>query len=242
MDGDGTTTSAEWDAYAERWALDIRRQIAIDVNGRTVPLALKRFIWKLVPGAADLFTLRLEARYRVSDAVSPMTLAYSDTNRPQDLGWKEIWINAAPGVTLVHSSVATIDRSQRLTDFSSVAGGDLPNELTARADVLIVPSATSSLGHSSVDKSVRSAIPTGRARRFLRAPAQFGTRCWRQTQVHAADGDQRFPREHSELTGRILGGLAKGTTGNLVRGRFPSRCQPHATGWDHLVFLLGLLC
>jgi hypothetical protein len=62
--------------------------------------------WSLVPGAAGLFTLRLEARFRAPVDRGPSRVRYRDGYKPAQIGWKEIYFAPADGVTITGGNAA----------------------------------------------------------------------------------------------------------------------------------------
>ncbi|HZP88817.1 MAG TPA: HupE/UreJ family protein [Burkholderiales bacterium] len=281
---DGTTTAAEWDAYAKRWARKTARTLELRLDGAAVMLALERAHWQLLAGAADLFTLRLDARYRAASPSKWSDLTYSDPDRPNDPGWKEVWIDAGPGVMLLQTSTATVDRSARLTQFPS--NGELLNELSGRAEVAFTPvpaparvkqadetrsgrTASADTSHKQADARFKSdRLEPGLTDRFKPSTGP-GHRLERghtdrfkpstapeQSDVRSAP----FPASRTESAGvesapaapaQANGPTAVVPTGSTAQREDVSwtraasffRLGVHhiATGWDHLVFLLGLL-
>jgi hydrogenase/urease accessory protein HupE len=134
--GDGTTSAAEWNVYAQSWAHDVSQHLNLELDGQRLAVELRRSTWSLVPGAAGLFTLRLEASFDAPVSPSLATLRYHDAYEPTHVGWKEISISADPGVR-IQSNVAAIDRSKRLTQFPTGANIRLPQELNADASIAI---------------------------------------------------------------------------------------------------------
>ncbi len=107
--------------YLNRQTVVLQEGLRVEVNGQRLPLQGVSSEVVFPPGAGDLPTLRLGIVYRVPLAApcgeAPCHLHYRDSNFPGRLGWQEVIAVAAPGITLVQSSVPTRDRSRALTDY-----------------------------------------------------------------------------------------------------------------------------
>jgi ABC-type nickel/cobalt efflux system permease component RcnA len=107
--------------YLAQRAETLQTGLVLEVNGQR--LALENVARQLFfpPGAGGLPTLKLGLVYR-----TPLRLAardelarlyYRDINFPGRAGWQEIIAVADAGMTLIHSSVPSTDRSQALTTY-----------------------------------------------------------------------------------------------------------------------------
>lgn len=135
---DGATSSAEWDSHARNWANEMMPHLMLELNKQRLPLQFESQRWSLQDGAAGLAILRLEARFGapVDGQGKVASLRYEDRYKPEQLGWKEIWISAADDVKIVATTAARIDRSLALTDFTLAPGAHIPNELSAAAEII----------------------------------------------------------------------------------------------------------
>jgi hypothetical protein len=201
-DEDGKTSNEEWQAHAQRRAMELRPQLTLALDGRPLALRLRSQSSKLVAGEAGLFTLLLEARYAAQiDAARPaMRLEFRDRHKPDKPGWKEIWLRPEAGAELGSATVPLADRSRGLTDFTLAAGAAPPNELSAAVRVLLPPDARRP-GSESPARAV--------------------------AESDAASSEEAAPS-------------AAGIWGQAL-GFFRLGMHHIATGWDHLVFLLGLV-
>jgi len=107
--------------YVDHQTVVLQEGLRVEVNGQRLPLQGVSSEIVFPPGAGDLPTLRLGIVYRAPLAApcgeAPCHLHYRDSNFPGRLGWQEVIAVAAPGITLVQSSVPTRDRSRALTDY-----------------------------------------------------------------------------------------------------------------------------
>ena len=107
--------------YLAQRAEALQTGLVLEVDGQRLVLEnVARQIF-FPPGAGGLPTLKLGLVYRTPlrlDARDEISrLYYRDTNFPGRAGWQEIIAVADAGMTLVHSSVPTTDRSQALTAY-----------------------------------------------------------------------------------------------------------------------------
>lgn len=132
VDGDGSNRGAEWQAHAEAWAATLTTALEVSADAHRIPLRLASIDWQLVDGAAGLEQLRLHAVLQAAvTTLGRVTLRYADRSRPDDIGWREVWVTPASGARLIESSAAPTDRSAALTHFPAL-GGALLNETSAR--------------------------------------------------------------------------------------------------------------
>ena len=133
---DGAVSAAEWAAHAARWAAEVGRDLVLELDGAERPVALRDPRWTLVPGAAGLSTLRLEAFFTAPLDRPIARLLYRDRHRPAQIGWKEIYIEASGGARIDRASVPQADRSRGLTEFPQSPATEFPNELSATAELV----------------------------------------------------------------------------------------------------------
>jgi hypothetical protein len=198
--GDSAVSEVEWSAHAERWATEISRDLVLELDGAPRPVTLRDPRWTLVPGAAGLFTLRLEAFFTARLDRPIASLRYLDRHRPAQIGWKEIYVESSGGVRIERASVPQADRSRALTEFPEAPAADLPNELSATAELALG-------GTTGGLSSVRPSTGSGQTVPGAQSPET----------VYAA------------------------STWARAWAFFKLGLHHIATGWDHLVFLLGLL-
>lgn len=189
-DGNGEVLAAEWAAYAERWAAELLPALQLASGAEPLVLRTRQARWQLIDGAAGLSQLRLEADYRAAAPPSARaTLHYTDSSRPAEAGWREVWVDANQGAQILSSEAARHDRSAGLTRFPP-AGAPLLNETEARFTVEFGPPML--VQPEPPPPALSASITT----------------------------TQRAP---------------------TALAMFELGVHHIATGWDHLVFLLGLL-
>lgn len=129
-DGDGTTSEAEWQAYAQRWCDQLSESLQLRLGTQAIHLSPTPVRHELRNGEAGLPVLRLEAQFTAAlPAGGRFAVNYADRFRPRDMGWKEIWVSAGSNVS-VDGSVARTDRSTQLTHYPK--DGAMPQELSSQ--------------------------------------------------------------------------------------------------------------
>jgi ABC-type nickel/cobalt efflux system permease component RcnA len=123
-------------AYLARAVETLADGLAVELDGRRLPLRSEAAELVFPPGAGGLPTLKLGVVYRAAlprgDAPAASTLTYRDGNYPERAGWKEIVATTAPGVTLVDSTVPEQGRSRELTDYPTDPADSPPQALEAQ--------------------------------------------------------------------------------------------------------------
>jgi ABC-type nickel/cobalt efflux system permease component RcnA len=153
-------------AYGRKLAGDIRRQLALTVDGR--PAALQRLDQEVgfPRGAAGLRTTRLEALYATGSlAHEPARIEYRDATFPGRLGWREVVVQARDGARLTSSSAPDSSTSDELRAYPKDL---LSDPLDVRTATLAVepgtsPGAPPALSTGAVDSAahVAGASETG---------------------------------------------------------------------------------
>jgi ABC-type nickel/cobalt efflux system permease component RcnA len=132
----GDAESPEARAYLLRAAETLADGLTLELDGRRLALRKEAAELTFPRGAGGLPTLRLAVAYRVAlpreDAGATAALTYRDGNYPERAGWKEIVATAAPGVTLVASTVPEQDQSRALSDYPTDPAVSPPQALEAR--------------------------------------------------------------------------------------------------------------
>lgn len=108
LDGDGTPSSEELAAYAEREASKYARGIFLSVDGRQTQVDKISSSANVPAGAGNLPTLRVECNF-AAELEAPLTGAthkvrFEDTNHGDRIGWYEIVVNSTSGVGVFDSS------------------------------------------------------------------------------------------------------------------------------------------
>ena len=187
-DSDGQLDEKEWQAYARQWSEALIPALSLSADEEPLALRIATLEWQLAPGAAGLSQLRLRAVFEAAaPAAGRVALRYADSSRPDDLGWREVWVSAGHGAKIVTTTAARADRSAALTEFP-VSNAALLQETTAELDAEF----------SGAGSNVSS---------------------------------QPAPVVKADVQTQAAGPLALFLLG----------IHHIASGWDHLVFLLGLL-
>ncbi|MBI3145271.1 MAG: HupE/UreJ family protein, partial [Pseudogulbenkiania sp.] len=232
-DGNGEVSAQEWDAYTRRWAQGLQEQLQIQINGNAMPLQLRSQRWQRRDGDAGLYILRLEARFRarlgVTATQQPASLHYRDVSQASTLGWKEVVLRTANDVSLERTTLERHDRSKRLSAFPAEAGNAYPDVTSGSALFTLKPVAqglppakTASAEAQAIKETAPVAPPTQKAATTNEA-VHTGVSAIAST-VEAA---------HAPVP-------TKTNTSYLWR-YFRLGMHHIARGWDHLLFLFGLL-
>lgn len=126
-DHDGRTSEAEHEAQFRSWTQDLARHLELELDGLPLPL---RVIDSERVDAEGVFGLptthwrvRLEASLPARGAQG--SLVFRDLYRQDLVGWKEIVVHAGDGVSVRGAGASARDRSRGLTDYAAMA--ELPN-------------------------------------------------------------------------------------------------------------------
>jgi ABC-type nickel/cobalt efflux system permease component RcnA len=105
-DGDGTPSRAELDAYLESAAARYAEGLRLFVDGARVPLSVVRKEASTPPGEGNLPTLRVECELVgvVPFAGGARHLQFEIANHSERIGWREIVVAPARGVTVFDST------------------------------------------------------------------------------------------------------------------------------------------
>lgn len=105
---------ANGDTVLEGWAADqaaaIGERLTVSINGEPVELRASTHDPSLVDGQGGLQILRLDVVYHadLANGVTERgTLAYTDSNYTDRIGWREVIVRGGPGVDLVNSALPT---------------------------------------------------------------------------------------------------------------------------------------
>jgi ABC-type nickel/cobalt efflux system permease component RcnA len=116
-DADGSVSPAEWDAYKQRKAAEILRQLELSVDNQSVPLELMDAVLSQPLGQGDIHLVRLEAWFKAAETVAPHIYhraTFRDRSDPARIGWRELVVHAGTGATLADSSAPDQDVSDEL--------------------------------------------------------------------------------------------------------------------------------
>ena len=110
--------AAETEQYPANQCHQLLPQLNLQVNQRSVPLAVNRSTVEFPPGVGGLATLRLSCQFQGAMATTDadQTIEFTDNAYPQRLGWREMTVNS-PADLPVQGDFATRSISQRLTAY-----------------------------------------------------------------------------------------------------------------------------
>ncbi len=149
LDGDGSASAGEWEAYAQSYAKAIQAGIELTVNGQILKPALKEVSQGLVPGAVGLFTLRLKVELTAPlDRFAEVKIEYRDSRQPEETGWKEVIAGVGEGVRLVAADVPKESSSRDLSAYP--AHREVPSLLSAHLETVLSPGPPEEAGGSAV--------------------------------------------------------------------------------------------
>jgi hypothetical protein len=259
-DGDGKTSAAERDAYAANLGAELLRHLHVRLDDDPVPLTLERVRWELGEGAMGLATWKLHARFTAHLPLRAATgaLDYRDDLRPDEVGWKEVMLTAGGSAGIARASVPSHDRTYELTDYNAISELPNPNQTTAQAVLRFGAAPVAEMARAPDAPAATS------ARREPATPRISGQAQGSRAKPKAAPPVRPAPvapASRAETAERGPAGSADGSARPQadVRGPAPvasplvSAWQHYAwpffklgvhhiaTGYDHLLFLLGLL-
>jgi hypothetical protein len=259
-DGDGKASDGERDAYAANLGEELSDQLHVSLDGAPVPLTLEGVRWELGEGAMGLSTWKVYARFAARLPVRGATgaLDYRDALRPDEVGWKELILMAGGSTAIARASVPSHDRSYELTDYTAISELPNPNETAAQAVLRFAvapapqaaratdaPATTSGEHEPAAPRSAqgpraasarpKAASPTGRAP--VAPAAGAGTA---QRDPAAAQDEAVRPRPNVPTEAPPASPPASAWR-HYAWPFFKLGVHHIATGYDHLLFLLGLL-
>lgn len=121
VDGKGTVTAAEWEAYKQRKVEEIGRQIEMNVDGHPLELRPTEVNLSQPPGQGDIPLIRLEMWFEALTSGMAVDVqhqaAFRDRSDPARIGWREIVVQSGPGALVANSSVPDVDVSDELRSY-----------------------------------------------------------------------------------------------------------------------------
>ncbi len=237
VDGDGRTSEAEHEAQFREWVAQMQQSLQLELDGVPLPMTLlasRRTDEGSVFGLSTTrWNLHLTALLPARGAQG--SLVFRDRYRQDLVGWKEMVVQGSDGALVSGAGASAQDRSQRLTDYAAMA--DLPNPseegVTAMLALASAPAVLPEVVHAAPIKAAptatRKAPPAARAARAS-APVQA-----------ASDAAQATPQPSGPS---VVSPAARTWNARLSQDGWPFfrlGAQHIAAGYDHLLFLLGLL-
>lgn len=255
-DGDGRTSDAERDAYAAALGAELLRRLHVRLDDVEVALTLETVRWELGEGAMGLATWKVFARLsgRLPVQESSGRFEYRDALRPDEVGWKEVMLIAGGSTGVARSSVPSHDRTYELTDYRFMSERPNPDETSASALLRFsgdrVARAPVRGARQSPEHSPRQSAAPGGAQRG-KASAGKPKAASSSAASDAPAETLKAPVPASTATPQVAASPTARATGkapSLVSiwrhyawPFFKLGAHHIATGFDHLLFVLGLL-
>jgi hypothetical protein len=161
-DDDGVASEAEETAYLALWIPSVLENLDLRVDGADLSLELESHELSFPIGEDGAPYLRL-----VADLVAPLPApdgadiheaSYRDTNYTEYIGWREVAVAPAEGVSLIESSVAVEGRTEELTIYPADLGVSVP---TSEARFTFSLAAADASAAGSPGASGRDPAPAG---------------------------------------------------------------------------------
>lgn len=115
--GDGELTDREDQTYLARKQAEIAGKLKLTTNGSDLNLSILTSDISHPEGQGGLRTLRLRLLLEAAISRSSVSLEYRDDNYVDRIGWKEIVVRPATGITTFDSNVPSEDASAELTSY-----------------------------------------------------------------------------------------------------------------------------
>ncbi len=120
--------------YLSQQASAFLSGLLLTLNGKPLPLQIASQTILFTPGAGGLPTMKFGILYRATAdcTVAHCELAYTDSNFPGRVGWKEVIVSPAAGVTVESSSAPFEDRSAQLSNYPTDLIKSPPSDVAAK--------------------------------------------------------------------------------------------------------------
>jgi nickel/cobalt transporter (NicO) family protein len=116
-DGNGTTTTSEFDSYGREQCEVYRESLSLTADSRAVPITTISTSFGYRPGQAGLQTSRLECHFEAVTTIrASTTVEFSNAFATNRIGWHEITATAV-GTRLIDSPVAETSVTNGLTSY-----------------------------------------------------------------------------------------------------------------------------
>jgi ABC-type nickel/cobalt efflux system permease component RcnA len=137
---DGVTSQAERDAYATAQAAAIADKLVLEINGARVPLRATGAVTSL-PTEQTGFSMRYDIDLAGTlPALTPgdaRALAFDNRNFPGRIGWHEIVVESAPGITVFDTNAFSTSATGALSQaLQALPPGGPLDERTVHANVV----------------------------------------------------------------------------------------------------------
>lgn len=158
VDGDGRPSNEELNSYLDRIAPQYANGLLLMVDGSRIPLEAVAKKISLPPGAGGLPTLRVECDFAAAlpsagNVSTTRRLHFENTNHSERIGWHEVVVGSASGVSVFDGSAF---------------GTSVTNELKAYPEDMIA----APLDERAAELSFTSGAPPAGAKRLLARDGQ----------------------------------------------------------------------
>ncbi len=119
-DGDGTINDVEGQAYLKTVAPQIASNLELKAGSSRIALTTGAGTVSTLDGQGGLKTLRIVVDYTGTlpqNWTEGASATIKDSNYSDRLGWREVIVQAGPGVTLTQSTATTVDETAELTAY-----------------------------------------------------------------------------------------------------------------------------
>lgn len=144
-------------AYLPEKARSLKDNLALEVEGKRLPLKVVSQQIIFPPGAGGLPTMKMAFVYRAEMPASSISsashLRFADLAFPGHAGWKEIIVDAPAGA-LISSSAPEKDRSNHLTNYPTDLLNSPPQDL--EASIAFDPSVLAALSSEKTHPQLRT--------------------------------------------------------------------------------------
>ena len=148
VDGDGEVSGEESATYSAILSEKLIGGLYLSVNDSAVDLDVVSHQLSFPPGQGGLPTLRLslilQGQWSQKDQQTAQNLYFRDKNYSKKLGWKEIVVKPAQGVSLVNSTVPEHDQSDELRSYSEDMLSSPLDQREARSSFILAGSGINS--------------------------------------------------------------------------------------------------
>jgi hypothetical protein len=254
VNGDGRTSEAEHEAQFRDWVARMQQSLQLELDGVPLPMTLLASRRTDEDSAFGLSTVRwnLHLIALLPARGAQGSLVFRDRYRQDLVGWKEIVVQGSGGVVVSGAGASAQDRSQRLTDYAAMAELPNPDEegvTTMLALASAPPVLAAVIGAAQQEAAPASspeASPAASAARpstRMRAAADTVQTAPQQPRASTAASDavQAAPKEPPPT---FAAPAERTWDARVHQDAWPFfRLGAHhiAVGYDHLLFLLGLL-
>lgn len=167
-DGDGIFSQAEQQRYLAQLLPKLQENLQLTLNGQAQRWTLASHALTFPEGQASLPTLRLRTEFvaTVADADKVWQASYQDHNYRERLGWQEVVVQTADGVSIQNSSAPAEDLSQELTSYPADLMQSPPAISAAEFQVEVWPTAVGNgmLSQMETARSDSTALSTAALR------------------------------------------------------------------------------